>query len=98
MNNKQSTPMVSIKVYYIGIKKRQRSIKNHSIEIVDLEEKDFTSLEDYKDQAIVKLTEDAKYYDRAKIKVTYWEAINDGSFTIKRVNLFDERNKALSLC
>lgn len=98
MNNEQSTPMVSITVYYRGIKKRQRSIKTHSIELVDLKEKDFTQLEDYKNQAMVKLTEDAKTYDRAKIKVTYWEAINDGSFTIKRANLFDERNKELSLC
>ena len=47
---------------------------------------------------MVKLTEDAKSYDRAKIKVTYWEAINEGSFTIKRANLFDDRNKELSLC
>lgn len=98
MNNEQSTPMVSVTVYYRGIKKRQRSVKNHSIEIVDLKEQDFTSLEDYKDQAMVKLTEDAKYYDRAKIKVIHWEAINEGSFTIKRANLFDERNKELSLC
>ena len=98
MNNEQPTPMVSITVYYTGIKKRQRSVKTHSIELLDLEESDFTSLEDYKDQAMAKLTEDAKSYDRANIKVTYWEAINDGSFTIKRANLFDERNKALSLC
>lgn len=98
MNNKQSTPMVSITVYYTGIKKRQRSIKNHSIELINLEEKNFTSLEDYKTQAMVKLIEDAKYYDRAKFKVTYWEAINNGSFTIKRANLFDDRNKELSLC
>lgn len=59
---------------------------------------EFTSLEDYKAQAMVKLTEDAKSYDRAKIKVNYWEAINEGSFTIKRANLFDDRNKELSLC
>lgn len=98
MNNEQSTPMVSITVYYRGIKKRQRSIKTHSIELVDLEEKGFTSLEDYKVQAMAKLTEDAKSYDKAKIKATYWEAINDGSFTIKRVNLFDKRNEELSLC
>lgn len=97
MNNEQLIPMVSITVYYRGIKKRQRSVKLHSIELIDLEEKDFTNLEDYKSQAMVKLTEDAKSYDRAKIKVTYWEAINDGSFTIKRANLFDERNKELSL-
>lgn len=98
MNNEQLIPMVSITVYYRGIKKRQRSVKLHSIELVDLEEKDFTQLEDYKSQAMVKLTEDAKSYDKAKIKVTYWEAINDGSFTIKRANLFDERNEELSLC
>ena len=98
MNNEQSTPMVSLTVYYRGIKKRQRSVKVHSIEIMDLEEKDFTQLEDYKAQAMVELTKDAKTYDRAKVKVTYWEAINDGSFTIKRANLFDERNKELSLC
>lgn len=98
MNNEQSTPMVSITVYYRGIKKRQRSVKTHSIELVDLEEKDFTDLSDYKAQAMAELTEDAKTYDRAKIKVTYWEAINDGSFTIKRANLFDDRNKELSLC
>lgn len=98
MNNEQSIPMVSITVYYRGIKKRQRSVKTHSIEIVELNESDFTDLNDYKGQAMVKLTEDAKSYDRAKIKVTYWEAINDGSFTIKRANLFDERNKELSLC
>ena len=98
MNNETSTPMVSITVYYRGIKKRQRTIKTHSIELIDLEEKDFTQLEDYKSQAMVKLTEDAKTYDRAKVKVTYWEAINDGSFTIKRANLFDDRNKELSLC
>lgn len=98
MNNEQSTPMVSITVYYRGIKKRQRSIKLHSIKLIDLEEKDFTSLEDYKAQAIAELTKDAKSYDRAVVKVNYWEAINDGSFTIKRANLFDERNKELSLC
>ena len=98
MNNEQSTPMVSITVYYSGIKKRQRSIKLHSIELLDLEEKDFTDLNDYKSQAMVKLTKDAKSYDRAKVKVNYWEYINDGSFTIKRANLFDDRNKELSLC
>ena len=98
MNNETSTPMVSITVYYRGIKKRQRSIKTHSIELLDLKESDFTSLEDYKVQAMVELTKDAKSYDRAKVKVNYWEAINDGSFTIKRVNLFDDRNKELSLC
>lgn len=98
MNNEQLIPMVSITVYYRGIKKRQRSIKNHSIELLDLKESDFTDLNDYKDQAMAKLTEDAKSYDKAKIKVTYWEAINDGSFTIKRANLFDDRNKELSLC
>ena len=98
MNNEQSIPMVSITVHYMGIKKRQRSVKNHSIELLELNESDFTDLNDYKDQAMVKLTEDAKSYDRAKVKVTYWEAINDGSFTIKRANLFDERNKELSLC
>ena len=70
MNNETSTPMVSITVYYRGIKKRQRSVKVHSIELIDLEEKDFTQLEDYKAQAMVKLTEDAKTYDRAKVKVT----------------------------
>ena len=84
MNNEQLIPMVSVTAYYRGIKKRQRSIKTHSIELIDLKESDFTSLEDYKVQAMVKLTEDAKSYDRAKIKVTHWEAINDGSFTIKR--------------
>ena len=98
MNNEQSIPMVSITVYYRGIKKRQRSVKSHSIELLDLNESEFTSLEDYKVQAMAKLTEDAKTYDRAKIKVNYWEAINDGSFTIKRANLFDDRNKELSLC
>ena len=98
MNNEQSIPMVSVIVYYRGIKKRQRSINNHSIEIIDLNESDFTDLNDYKVQAMVKLTEDAKSYDRAKIKVIHWEAINEGSFTIKRANLFDERNKELSLC
>lgn len=98
MNNKQSTPMVSITVYYRGIKKRQSSVKNHSIEVMDLEEKDFTQLEDYKSQALAKLTEEAKSYDKAVVKITYWEAINDGSFTIKRANLFDDRNKELSLC
>ena len=98
MNNETSTPMVSITVYYRGIKKRQRSIKTHSIELLDLKESEFTNLEDYKAQAMVKLTEDAKSYDRAVVKVTYWEAINDGSFTIKRANLFDERNKELGLC
>lgn len=98
MNNEQSTPMVSITVYYSGIKKRQRTVKLHSIELLDLKESEFTSLEDYKAQAMVKLTEDAKTYDRAKVKVTYWEAINEGSFTIKRVKLFDDRNKELSLC
>ena len=98
MNNEQLIPMVSVTAYYRGIKKRQRSIKTHSIELIGLKESDFTSLEDYKVQAMVKLTEDAKSYDRAKIKVTYWEAINDGSFTIKRANLFDKRNEELSLC
>ncbi len=98
MNNEQSTPMVSITVYYRGIKKRQRSVKNHSIELIDLKESDFTDLNDYKVQVMAKLTEDAKSYDRAKIKVTYWEAINEGSFTIKRANLFDERNKEILLC
>ena len=98
MNNETSTPMVSITVYYRGIKKRQRSIKTHSIELLDLKESDFTSLEDYKVQAMVELTKDAKSYDRAMVKVNYWEAINDGSFTIKRANLFDDRNKELSLC
>ena len=98
MNNEQLIPMVSITVYYRGIKKRQRPIKTHSIELLDLKESDFTDLNDYKDQAMVKLTEDAKSYDRVKVKVTYWEAINDGSFTIKRANLFDERNKELGLC
>lgn len=44
MNNEQSTPMVSVRVYYRGIKKRQRSIKSHSIELVDLKESEFTSL------------------------------------------------------
>ena len=72
MNNEQSTPMVSITVYYRGIKKRQRSIKTHSIELLDLKESDFTSLEDYKVQAMVKLTKDAKSYDRANVKVNYW--------------------------
>ena len=98
MNNEQSIPMVSITVYHRGIKKRQRSVKSHSIELLDLNESEFTSLEDYKVQAMAKLTEDAKTYVRAKIKVNYWEAINDGSFTIKRANLFDDRNKELSLC
>lgn len=98
MNNEQSTPMVSITVYYRGIKKRQRTVKTHSIELIDLKESDFTDLNDYKTQAMVKLTEDAKSYDRAMVKVNYWEAINDGSFTIKRANLFDDRNKELSLC
>ena len=98
MNNEQLIPMVSITVYYRGIKKRQRSVKNHSIELLDLNESDFTDLNDYKAQAMVKLTEDAKTYDRAMVKVTYWEAINEGSFTIKRANLFDDRNKELSLC
>ena len=98
MNNEQSTPMVSITVYYRGIKKRQRTVKTHSIELIDLHEQDFTQLEDYKAQAMVKLTEDAKSYDRAMVKVTYWEAINEGSFMIKRANLFDDRNKELSLC
>ena len=98
MNNEQLIPMVSITVYYRGIKKRQRSVKLHSIELLDLKESDFTYLNDYKDQAMAKLTEDAKSYDRAMVKVNYWEAINDGSFTIKRANLFDERNKELSLC
>ena len=98
MNNEQLVPMASITVYYRGIKKRQRSIKTHSIELLDLKESDFTSLEDYKDQAMAKLTEDAKSYDRVKVKVNYWEAINDGSFTIKSANLFDERNKELPLC
>ena len=98
MNNETSTPMVSITVYYWGIKKRQRYIKTHSIELLDLKESDFTQLEDYKVQAMVELTKDAKSYDRAKIKVTCWEAINDGSFTIKRANLFDDRNKEFSLC
>ena len=98
MNNEQLIPMVSITVYYRGIKKRQRSVKLHSIELLDLKESDFTDLSDYKVQAMAKLTEDAKSYDRAKIKVTYWEAINEGSFTIKRANLFDDRNKELSLC
>ena len=98
MNNEQSIPMVSITVYYLGIKNRQRSVKAHSIELLDLKEKDFTQLEDYKAQAMAELTKDAKSYDRAKIKVTYWEAINEGGFTIKRANLFDERNKELSLC
>ena len=64
MNNEQLIPMVSITVYYRGIKKRQRSIKTHSIELIDLKESDFTDLNDYKAQAMVKLTEDAKSYDR----------------------------------
>ena len=98
MNNETSTPMVSITVYYRGIKKRQRSIKTHSINLIDLEEKDFTQLEDYKAQAMAELTKDAKSYDRAMIKVTYWEVIDDGILTIKRLNLFNERNKELSLC
>ena len=98
MNNEQSIPMVSITVYYRGIKKRQRTVKTHSIELIDLREQDFTQIEDYKSQAMVKLAEDAKSYDRAKVKVHYWESINDGSFTIKRANLFDERNKELILC
>ena len=98
MNNEQLIPMVSVTAYYRGIKKRQRTVKTHSIELVDLNESEFTSLEDYKAEAMVKLAEDAKSYDRAKIKVTYWEAINDGSFTIKRANLFDKRNEELSLC
>ena len=98
MNNEQSIPMVSITVYYRGIKKRQRSVKLHSIELLDLKESEFTSLEDYKAQAMAELTKDAKSYDRAEVKVNYWEAINDGSFTIKRANLFDKRNKELPLC
>ena len=98
MNNETSTPMVSITVYYRGVKKRQRSVKLHSIELLDLKESEFTSLEDYKAQAMAELTKDAKSYDRAEVKVNYWEAINDGSFTIKRANLFDKRNRELSLC
>lgn len=98
MNNEQSTPMVSITVYYRGIKKRQWTVKLHSIELLDLNESDFTDLSDYKTQAIAELTKDAKSYDRAVVKVTYWEAINKGSFTIKCANLFDERNRELSLC
>ena len=60
-----------------------------------MKESDFTSLEDYKVQAMVELTKDAKSYDRAIVKINYWEAINEGSFTIKRANLFDERNEEL---
>ena len=97
--NVTKTPMMDIYIRVIGVKKRQRTVKSHNIEICSNLPYEDIDLTIYKSQALDAIRKEMKSVQSCKLCLSPWTEVKEDGYehSMKGVRFADPRYKSVMI-